>query len=247
MDDILAVSERHGLLVVEDAAQAVGASWHGRALGTIGDLGCLSFHETKNVVSGEGGALLINRAALVERAEIIREKGTNRSRFFRGQVDKYTWVDVGSSYLPSDLLAAFLLAQLEYVADLRGARLGLWKCYHEAFEPYERRGLVRRPVVPADCEQNAHMYYLRLPSLEARTAFIAALVAQGINPVFHYIPLHSSPEGRKVGRAFGGELPVTDRVSDTLVRLPLWPELGDGVERVIDAATGWLDARAGMG
>jgi dTDP-4-amino-4,6-dideoxygalactose transaminase len=247
MDDILAVSERHGLLVVEDAAQAVGASWHGRALGTIGDLGCLSFHETKNVVSGEGGALLINRDALVERAEIIREKGTNRSRFFRGQVDKYTWVDVGSSYLPSDLLAAFLLAQLEYAADLRAARLGLWGHYHEAFESYERRGLVRRPVVPDDCEQNGHMYYLRLPSLEARTAFIAALVAQGINPVFHYIPLHSSPAGRKVGRAFGGELPVTDRVSDTLVRLPLWPELGDGAERVIDVATHWLDARDGTG
>lgn len=237
MDALQTVADRHGLLIIEDAAQGVGARWRGRPLGAIGDLGCLSFHETKNVVSGEGGALLVNRDTLVERAEIIREKGTNRSRFFRGQVDKYTWVDLGSSYLPSDLLAAILLAQLEGADALRSARLAQWDRYHEAFAPLERDGLLRRPIVPAECDHNAHMYYLRLRSLEERTALIRALVAEQIHPVFHYIPLHSSPAGRRLARAHGTDLPVTDHVSDTLVRLPLWPDLGEGVERVIGAVS----------
>ena len=240
MDALQSVADRHGLMIIEDAAQAVGALWRGRPLGALGDLGCLSFHETKNVVSGEGGALLVNRETLIERAEIIREKGTNRSRFFRGQVDKYTWVDVGSSYLPSEILAAFLYAQLEGADGLRDARLAQWARYHEAFEPLERDGVLRRPVVPADCQHNAHMYYLRLRNLEARTALIASMVSRGIHPVFHYIPLHSSPAGRRLGRTHG-ELPVTDRVSDSLVRLPIWPELGEGVERVIAAVAEHLE------
>jgi dTDP-4-amino-4,6-dideoxygalactose transaminase len=235
MDALQAVADRHDLMVIEDAAQGVGARWRGQSLGAIGDLGCLSFHETKNVVSGEGGALLVNRDSLVERAEIIREKGTNRSRFFRGQVDKYTWIDVGSSYLPSDILAAVLLAQLESADALLKARLALWTRYHDAFESLERDGLVRRPFVPADCEHNGHMYYLRLPSLEARTALISSMVASSIHPVFHYIPLHSSPAGRRLARAHGEQLPVTDQVSETLVRLPMWPGLESDIERVIAA------------
>jgi dTDP-4-amino-4,6-dideoxygalactose transaminase len=235
MDALQSVADRHGLMVIEDAAQGVGARWRGRPLGAIGDLGCLSFHETKNVVSGEGGALLLNRDDLLERAEIIREKGTNRSRFFRGQVDKYTWVDVGSSYLPSDILAAVLLAQLESAEALHDARMAIWARYHEAFEPLERDGLVRRPFVPDECEHNAHMYYLRLPSLAARTALISSLVARNIHPVFHYIPLHSSPAGRRLARTYGEQLPVTDQVSECLVRLPVWPGLGTDIERVIEA------------
>lgn len=247
MDELQAVADRHDLLVIEDAAQGLDARWRGKPLGTLGDLGCLSFHETKNVVSGEGGALLVNRTSLIERAEIIREKGTNRSRFFRGQVDKYTWVDVGSSYLPSDIVAAVLFAQLEGAEGLREARLALWERYHAAFEPFERAGLVRRPYIPADCEHNGHMYYLRLGSLAERTSLIGSLVEKGIHPVFHYIPLHSAPAGRRYGRAHGDELPVTDSVSDTLVRLPLWPELGPHVDRVIDAVSEHLSARTTAG
>jgi dTDP-4-amino-4,6-dideoxygalactose transaminase len=244
MAELRSIAERHGLLVIEDAAQGVGARWRGQPLGTLGDMGCLSFHETKNVVSGEGGALLVNRPALIERAEIIREKGTNRSRFFRGQVDKYTWVDVGSSYLPSDILAAVLLSQLEGAEMLREMRLAHWARYHEAFERFERDGRLRRPFIPPDCEHNGHMYYLRLRSLAERTALIGALVERDIHPVFHYIPLHSSPAGRRYGRAHGDALPVTDLVSDTLVRLPLWPDLGPDIDRVIDAVSAHLDARA---
>ena len=247
MGELRSIADRSDLLLIEDAAQGVGARWCGRPLGTLGDLGCVSFHETKNVVSGEGGALFVNRASLIERAEIIREKGTNRSRFFRGQVDKYTWVDVGSSYLPSDIVAAVLLAQLEGADALQEARMRHWARYHVAFEPFERAGLVRRPFIPADCEHNAHMYYLRLGSLEERTSLISALVEQGIHPVFHYIPLHSAPAGRRYGRTHGEALPVTDTVSDTLVRLPLWPDLGPHIDRVIDAVSAHLDARARAG
>jgi dTDP-4-amino-4,6-dideoxygalactose transaminase len=247
MAELQSIADRHDLLLIEDAAQGVGARWRGRPLGTLGDLGCLSFHETKNVVSGEGGALLVNRASLIERAEIIREKGTNRSRFVRGQVDKYTWVDVGSSYLPSDIIAALLLAQLEGLEGLQEARLSHWARYHAAFEPFERAGLVRRPCIPADCEHNGHMYYLRLRSLAERTSLIEALVGQGIHPVFHYIPLHSAPAGRRYGRTHGEVLPVTDSVSDSLVRLPLWPELGQDVDRVIDAVCDHLGARTKAG
>jgi dTDP-4-amino-4,6-dideoxygalactose transaminase len=233
MDAILAIAQRHGLAVVEDAAQGVMASYRGRPLGSLGRFGALSFHETKNLISGEGGALLVNDARDAERAEIIREKGTNRSKFFRGQVDKYTWVDVGSSFLPSELIAAFLAAQMEQAEAITAARLALWDRYHAAFEAQERAGRIRRPVVPAHCTHNAHMYYLLFDSLPARTDAITALNAQGIKPVFHYIPLHSSPAGRRLGRT-PASMPVTDRTSDCLLRLPLWlPDLD--IERVIGA------------
>jgi dTDP-4-amino-4,6-dideoxygalactose transaminase len=233
MDAILALADRHGLAVVEDAAQGVMASYRGRPLGSLGRFGALSFHETKNLISGEGGALLVNDERDAERAEIIREKGTNRSKFFRGQVDKYTWVDVGSSFLPSELIAAFLAAQMEQAESITAARLALWDRYHAAFEALERAGRIRRPVIPSHCVHNAHMYYLLFDSLQARTDAIAALNAQGIRPVFHYIPLHSSPAGRRLGRT-PAPMPVTDRTSDCLLRLPLWlPDLD--IERVIDA------------
>jgi dTDP-4-amino-4,6-dideoxygalactose transaminase len=221
MDAICAIAARHGLAVVEDAAQGVLSTYRGKPLGAIGALGALSFHETKNVISGEGGALLVNDERFVERAEIIREKGTNRSQFFRGQVDKYTWVDIGSSYLPSEILAAFLAAQLEDAERITAERLAIWNDYHAALKPYEARGLLRRPIVPEHCVHNAHMYYVLLRDLETRTRFIAMLREAGVNPVFHYVPLHSAPAGRRYGRA-SGELAITDRVSDSLVRLPLW-------------------------
>ncbi len=221
MDAILDIARRHGLKVVEDAAQAIMSTYRGKPLGALGDFGALSFHETKNVISGEGGALLCRDADTAERAEIVREKGTNRSRFFRGQVDKYTWVDVGSSFLPGELTAAFLAAQMEAAEEITQRRLAIWDRYHEWAAPHEAAGRLRRPVVPAHCTHNAHMYYLLLPSLDARQAFIAALKAQGIGAVFHYIPLHSSPAGLEHGRAHGS-LDVTDSVSDCLVRLPLW-------------------------
>lgn len=241
MDAINAIAERHGLAVIEDAAQGAMASYRGRALGSLGRFGALSFHETKNLISGEGGALLVNRAEDAERAEVIREKGTNRSKFFRGQVDKYTWVDVGSSYLPSELIAAFLCAQMEQAEAITAQRLQLWESYHAAFADLEREGRVRRPIVPAHCQHNAHMYYLLFNSLAERTAAIEALNAQGIRPVFHYIPLHSAPAGQRYGRT-PAPMPVTDRVSDCLLRMPLWlPDLD--VQRVIDAVRSHL-ARA---
>lgn len=235
MDTIMAIARRHGLKVVEDAAQGIFSSYKGRPLGGIGDLAALSFHETKNVISGEGGALLINDPALVERAEIIREKGTNRSRFFRGQVDKYTWVDVGSSYLPSELIAAFLAAQLEHGSEITARRLAIWQRYHEWAAPLEAAGLLRRPIVPTDCRHNAHMYYLLLAGLEERTAFIEAMKAAGIGTVFHYIPLHSSPAGQRFGRT-AGLLPHTDAVSARLVRLPFWVGLEDQQNHVTTTA-----------
>ena len=240
MSAILEIARRHGLMVIEDAAQGIMATHEGRALGSIGELGAFSFHETKNIVSGEGGALLINDPALVERAEIIREKGTNRSKFFRGQVDKYTWVDIGSSHLPSEIMAAFLSAQLESAEEITARRLAIWQTYHEAFARLEQSGRLRRPVVPEDCGHNAHMYYLLLRDLEDRTAFISAMKDAGIQCVFHYVPLHSSPYGRQVGQAFG-DLPVTNDVSDRLVRLPLWLGLEDEQPGVIEAITGWLE------
>ena len=226
MEAILDIAKRHGLAVIEDAAQGFGSTYQGKALGTLGDLGTLSFHETKNIISGEGGALLINDDTLLERAEIIREKGTNRSRFFRGQVDKYTWVDVGSSFLPSDLIAAFLYAQLEASDHINQKRLALWKQYHDFFAPYEAKGVLTRPVAwnPSECQHNAHMYYILLPDLATRQAFIAHLKAHDILSTFHYIPLHSSPAGLQYGRSHG-KLSVTNHISDTLVRLPLFYEL----------------------
>jgi dTDP-4-amino-4,6-dideoxygalactose transaminase len=235
MDTILALARAHGLRVVEDAAQGIHATYKGRPLGSIGDFGALSFHETKNVICGEGGALLINDPVFVEQAEIVREKGTNRSRFFRGQVDKYTWVDAGSSYLPGEITAAFLSAQLEEVEPIIRRRLAIWDRYHAWAEPLETKGLLRRPIVPEHCTHNAHMYYLLLQSLQKRTAFIAHLKASGIGAVFHYIPLHSSPAGRRFGRT-SGAMTVTDDVADRLVRMPLWLGLEEHFEHVVASA-----------
>jgi dTDP-4-amino-4,6-dideoxygalactose transaminase len=221
MDTIAQVASRHGLRVVEDAAQGVMASYKGRALGSIGDLGAYSFHETKNVISGEGGALLVNDAALVQRAEVIREKGTDRSRFFRGEVDKYTWQEAGSSFLPSELIAAFLWAQLEKAQWINDERLRIWRRYHEMLEPLERRGVLRRPIVPAHCEHNGHMYYVLLADGADRSRVLADLNAQGIGAIFHYVPLHSSPAGRRYGRMHG-DLKVTDSIAARVVRLPFW-------------------------
>lgn len=240
IDAIMDVATRHNLLVIEDAAQGIMSSYKGRALGTIGHLGALSFHETKNIISGEGGALLVNEARFAERAEIIREKGTNRSQFFRGQVDKYTWVDVGSSYLPSELTAAFLWAQMEEADAITRRRLDIWNTYHQSFGELEARAVLRRPFVPSHCIHNAHMYYLILPSLEKRTAFIEQLKTREILSVFHYVPLHSAPMGRKVGRSVG-DMSNTANLSERLVRLPLWlgleDQLGFVIQEVVRAAS----------
>lgn len=221
MDTIMAIADRHGLLVIEDAAQGIMSTYKGRPLGSIGHLGALSFHETKNIISGEGGALLVNDPRFAEQSEIIREKGTNRSLFFRGQVDKYTWVNFGSSYLPSELIAAFLWAQMEEADAITRRRLDIWDSYHDSFEALETQGNIRRPIVPAGCTHNAHMYYLLLPDLDRRTAFIAALRQKGVGTVFHYVPLDSSPMGEKYGRK-SGVLTQTQQLSERLVRLPLW-------------------------
>jgi len=234
MEAIMAIADRHGLLVIEDAAQGIMSTYRGRPLGAIGHLGCLSFHETKNIISGEGGALLINDPALAARAEIIREKGTNRSQFFRGQVDKYTWVDVGSSYLPGELIAAFLWAQMEEADDITARRLAIWDRYHQALEPLEQTGRLRRPIIPDGCQHNAHMYYLLLRDLADRTAFIEAMKQQDINCVFHYVPLHTAPRGQLAART-DGELPITTDLADRLVRLPLWLGLEQEQDRVIQA------------
>ncbi len=243
MDVIFEIAGRHGLLVIEDAAQGIMSTHRGRALGSLGHLGAFSFHETKNINTGEGGALLVNDRAMAARAEIIREKGTNRSQFFRGQVDKYTWVDVGSSFLPGEMVAAYLAAQLEEADVITARRLALWARYHDAFEALEREGRLRRPVVAESCTHNAHMYYLLLPDLEERTAFIEHMKAQEIQCVFHYVPLHSSPYGRQVGRA-SGAMTVTDNVADRLVRLPVWLGLEEHLDRVIDTALQFFRARA---
>ncbi len=234
MDAILAIARKHGLRVVEDAAQGVMARYKGRALGSIGDLGAYSFHETKNVISGEGGALLVNDAALVERSEIIREKGTDRSRFFRGAVDKYTWQDYGSSYLPGELIAAFLWAQMEEAQSITSRRLAIWERYHAAFAEAEVQGRLRRPVVPAVCDHNAHMYYVLLPDADERNRVMDHLKQDGINAIFHYIPLHSSPAGRRYGRAVD-DLAVTDSIASRILRLPLWVGLAPAqIDRVVE-------------
>jgi dTDP-4-amino-4,6-dideoxygalactose transaminase len=233
MDAIGRLARERGLLLIEDAAQALGASYRGRALGGFGDLAAISFHETKNLISGEGGALLINSERLLERAEIIREKGTNRSQFFRGEVDKYTWVDLGSSFLPSDILAAFLWAQFEAAESIGARRMALWRRYHEAFADAERAGSARRPIVPAEASSNAHSYFLLLPDAADRPRFIEALRREDVNAVFHYVPLHSSPAGRRYGRA-GGSMAVTESIAERLVRLPLWLGLEPHQDYVID-------------
>ena len=232
MDTIMAIARKYDLLVIEDAAQGVMSTYKGRALGSIGHLGCLSFHETKNIIAGEGGALLVNDASLVERAEIIREKGTNRARFFRGQVDKYTWVDIGSSYLPGEVIAAFLYAQMEEADEITRRRLALWNTYHTWFAEHEERGKLRRPLIPSQCAHNAHMYYLLLPDMARRTALIGSLHEAGIQTVFHYIPLHTAPEGLRSCRTYG-DLTVTVDVADRLVRLPMWLGLENHQNRVI--------------
>ncbi|WP_332825248.1 dTDP-4-amino-4,6-dideoxygalactose transaminase [Ramlibacter sp.] len=233
MDTILDIARRHRLAVVEDAAQGLMSTYKGRPLGALGELGTFSFHETKNIISGEGGALLVNDERMLERAEIIREKGTDRSRFFRGQVDKYTWQAVGSSYLPGELIAAFLWAQMEEADAITARRMALWNAYHEAFAGLEAEGLLRRPIIPADCGHNAHMYYVLLPSLAQRTALIERLAAQDIHSVFHYVPLHTSPFGREHSRAVG-DLRHTNELSERLVRLPLWVGLEEHQGEVID-------------
>jgi len=238
MDPILALARQHGLLVVEDAAQGIMCAYKGKPLGSLGQLAALSFHETKNIISGEGGALLINDPRYGERAEIIREKGTNRSRFFRGQVDKYTWVDIGSSYLPSEIVAAFLFSQMQHAESITTRRLALWEKYHARVAGLEQAGKLRRPVIPDYARHNAHMYYVLAPDAGTRTKLLEHLRAREIGAIFHYIPLHSSPAGRRYGRT-NGELPVTDAVSERLVRLPLWIGLEDGV---LDQICGQLAA-----
>jgi dTDP-4-amino-4,6-dideoxygalactose transaminase len=232
MDTIMGIATRHKLLVIEDAAQAVMSTYKGKPLGAIGHLGAYSFHETKNIISGEGGALLVNDERFSERAEIIREKGTNRSQFFRGQIDKYTWMDIGSSYLPGEVIAAFLWAQMEEAESITQRRLDIWHQYHQALAPLENAGKLRRPIIPGGCQHNAHMYYILLESLEKRTEVITKLKQQGVNPVFHYVPLHSSPAGKKYGRT-NGDLPHTDNLADRLLRLPLWIGMDEAQDRVI--------------
>ncbi len=232
MDAINKIAQQHDLFVIEDAAQGVNASYKQSPLGAIGTLGCYSFHETKNIISGEGGAIIINDPHLAERAEIIREKGTNRSQFLRGHVDKYTWIDIGSSYLPNELTAAFLYAQLEEVDSITEQRVLLWNNYYQLFEELADSGAVQCPVVPEECEHNAHMFYLTLESSTARDRIMDALQSAGIQTAFHYIPLHSSEAGIRYGRQ-ASSMEVTDNVSDTLLRLPLWVGLDASVQNLI--------------
>lgn len=224
MDTILEIAKRHHLTVVEDAAQGVMSSYKGKALGTIGDFGCYSFHETKNYSMGEGGAILIRDPEKISEAEILREKGTNRSQFFRGQIDKYTWVDYGSSFLPSELNAAYLMAQLDQADEINNARLARWEQYYRLLSPLAAEGRIELPVIPEGCVHNAHMFYIKTGDLEERQALIQALREQGILAVFHYIPLHSSPAGKKFGR-FHGEDRYTTRESERLLRLPMYYSL----------------------
>ncbi len=221
MDDILDIARDHGLMVIEDAAQGILARYRGKPLGSIGDLGAMSFHETKNVISGEGGCLLVNRPELIAEAEIVREKGTDRSRFFRGEVDKYTWQAVGSSYLPGELVAAFLAAQLEEAAAITARRLAAWEHYHALLQPLEVSGLVRRPRVPEACEHNGHIYHVLLHPDADRVNVLSRLKDAGVQAVFHYVPLHSSPAGARYARV-AGSLECTEDLAARLIRLPLW-------------------------
>lgn len=233
MDTIMAIAKKYNLFVVEDAAQGVMSYYKGKALGTIGDYGCYSFHETKNYSMGEGGALLIRDHENVERAEIIREKGTNRSKFFRGQIDKYTWITAGSSYLPSELNAAYLYAQLEQAEKIFDDRMASWNYYYHELKALEDKGLLNLPYVPEECAHNAHMFYIKVKDLDERTRLIEYLKENGVNAVFHYIPLHSSPAGKELGR-FCGEDCYTTKESERLLRLPLYYGMGNNVERVVE-------------
>lgn len=232
MDTIMEIAEKYNLKVVEDAAQGVMSKYKGKSLGTIGDYGCYSFHETKNYSMGEGGAILIRDAKDSDRAEIVREKGTERSRFLRGQVDKYTWVAAGSSYLPSDLNAAYLYAQLEVAQQVFDDRMNSWNKYNEAFKYLKDKGVIETPFVPEECEHNAHMYYIKLDNIEERTKFINYMKENDILTVFHYIPLHSAPAGREYG-VFAGEDKYTTKESERIVRLPLYYNMGETVDEVI--------------
>lgn len=240
MDKIMEIARKHDLLVVEDAAQGVMAYYKGRALGSIGDVGCYSFHETKNYSMGEGGAVLVNNPEMYERSEIVREKGTNRSRFLRGQIDKYTWVDVGSSYLPSDMNAAYLCAQLEMADEINDNRLASWKKYYDAFASLEAEGLVERPFIPTECAHNAHMFYLKVRDLEQRSELISYLKDKGILAVFHYVPLHSAEAGVKFGR-FHGEDKYTTKESERLLRLPMYYGLTDqDIDYIVENVKGYF-------
>ena len=221
MDVIMDISRKHKLIVIEDAAHGIMSFYKGRPLGAIGHMGAHSFHETKNIIAGEGGALLVNDERFAERAEIIREKGTNRNKFFRGLVDKYTWVDIGSSYLPGEVIAAFLWAQMEEAESITNKRLSIWQKYHEAFASLEASGLLRRPIVPNDCRHDAHMYYVLLASGIERQAILNEFKHGNVGAVFHYVPLHSSPAGKRFCRAHG-DLRVTESIAERLIRLPLW-------------------------
>ena len=221
MEPILDLAAKYGLKIIEDAAQGILATYKGQALGAIGNLGTFSFHETKNVISGEGGALLVNCPQMAERAEHIREKGTNRAQFFRGEIDKYTWVDLGSSYLPGEIIAAFLHAQLTEASIISQKRMELWEAYNQALEPLEEEGLLKRPTIPSHCRHNAHLYYVLLPTPQGRDNLMVSLREKGIQAIFHYIPLHSSPAGKKYART-QGSLPVTEDVSKRILRLPIW-------------------------
>lgn len=235
MDTIMDIARRYNLFVIEDAAQGVMSTYKGKALGTIGDFGCYSFHETKNYSMGEGGATIVNRNEFVARAEIIREKGTNRSQFLRGQIDKYSWVDIGSSYLPSDISAAYLYGQLEIAEEINNDRLRSWNMYYQMLKPLADEGLIELPYVPKDCKHNAHMFYIKVKDIEERTALIKHLKDNGVVALFHYVPLHSSLAGRKYC-TFHGEDVYTTKESDRLVRLPIWYGLGEGnIKQVVDS------------
>lgn len=244
MDALAAICEAYDLILVEDAAQALGSTYKGRRAGSLGDLAAFSFHETKNIISGEGGALAINRADLIERAEIMREKGTNRSRFLRGQTDKYTWVDLGSSFLPGELIASFLYAQLEMVEAINQRRVDMFDRYMDEFAPLEKSGRLRRPICPDACTGNGHIFYLILQDIEDRDAFISHMRAHEIITPFHYVPLHNSPAGLQFGRAHG-PLMVTEQTSARLVRLPLFFDLKGDIEKVIDVAKEYFDLTGG--
>lgn len=239
MDTIMDIAKRHNLVVVEDAAQGVNAFYKGRALGSIGDYGCFSFHETKNYSMGEGGAILINRPEQIEDAEIIREKGTDRSRFFRGQVDKYTWVNIGSSFLPSDINAAYLMAQLEMADEINENRLQSWARYNEGLQDLAQEGVIELPYIPEECAHNAHMFYIKTKDMEERKALISYLKERDIAAVFHYVPLHSAPAGLRFGR-FHGEDRYTTKESERLLRLPMYYNLSESdQQKVIDAVYGF--------
>lgn len=235
MTTLRAIADRHGLALIEDAAHAMGASYQGRPLGSFGDLSCLSFHETKNVQAGEGGALLINRPAWIERASILRQKGTNRTQFLSGQVDKYTWVDIGSSYVVSEIIAAFLWGQLEHIETLTQHRTSLWHMYREKLAEMQRKGYLALPSPPPGCRINGHIFYLLTRTQAERRALIEHLESDGINAVFHYIPLHSSPAGLRFGRT-AGTMAITDSISSSLLRLPIYPTLEEcDVDRVVES------------